>query len=105
MRLSMNMPAVQIVRAPDGEWRGNTGTARCPATKFRPEPGVTELRIELKAAGYSPIPLVGKVPPSAGWPTMADSEDAIRMWPTKYPWATNTGIKTRNTPAIDVDIT
>ena len=74
-------------------------------TKFRHEPGVTELRIELKAAGYSPIPLVGKIPPSAGWPTMTDSEDAIRMWPTKYSWATNTGIKTRNTPAIDVDIT
>jgi len=66
---------------------------------------ITELRIELKAAGYSPIPLVGKVPSSAGWPTMADSEAAIRMWPTMYPRATNTGINTRHTPAIDVDIT
>jgi hypothetical protein len=74
-------------------------------TKLRHEPRVTELRIKLKAAGYSPIPLVGKIPPSAGWPTMADSEDAITTWPAKYPWAVNTGIKTRITPAIDVDIT
>src|SRR5262249_50119244 len=74
-------------------------------TKFQYAPKITELRIELKAAGYSPIPLEGKVPPSPGWPTMADAEDAIRTWPTKYPWATNTGINPRHTPAIDVDIT
>jgi hypothetical protein len=68
-------------------------------------PAITELRLELKRAGYSPVPIVGKIPPVNGWTTMADSEDAIRAWPTAHRWASNTGLRTRYTPGVDADIT
>jgi hypothetical protein len=61
--------------------------------------------LDLKAAGYSPIPLTGKIPVTAGWPTMDSDKESIRTWPTRYPFARNTGVITRTAPAIDVDIT
>jgi Bifunctional DNA primase/polymerase, N-terminal len=66
---------------------------------------ITQIRLDLKAAGYSPIPLTGKIPVTAGWPTMDSDEQSIRTWPTRYPFARNTGVITRTAPAIDVDIT
>jgi hypothetical protein len=66
---------------------------------------MTQVRLDLKAAGYSPIPLTGKIPVTAGWPSMDSDEESICAWTTRYPFAANTGIITKFTPTIDGDIT
>jgi hypothetical protein len=58
----------------------------------------------LRAAGYSPLPVNGKAPPIPGWQDIAATDDIIITWEDKYPNATNTGILTGNTPAIDIDV-
>lgn len=74
-----------------------------------------ELRHRLMRAGYSPIPLFGKVPPAYGknnarkglgkWQTLGDvSYDQIEMWAKTWPDAINTGVLTRLTPALDLDL-
>jgi len=65
----------------------------------------TERRLQLRAAGFAPLPLTGKAPPILGWPEKADaSEDEIRTWACRYSNAPNTGIITKATPAFDIDI-
>jgi putative DNA primase/helicase len=60
-----------------------------------------EVRLALKAAGFSPVGLNGKRPLSGGWQTMTDlSDEEIRRMP-----GTNTGALTRNAPTLDVDVT
>ena len=68
--------------------------------------GVTELRLQLRAAGYSPLPLNGKAPSSVkGWQAKFDAtHDEIRLWERLYPYDTNTGVLTKFTPALDIDI-
>jgi RecA-family ATPase len=67
---------------------------------------VSELRLALKAAGFSPIPCNGKRPLLAEWPTKDDaSTDDIAYWERAAArLGTNTGILTAKTPAIDADI-
>ena len=62
-------------------------------------------RKRLLAAGYLPLPVNGKEPPIKGWQDIAATNKIIGTWETKYADATNTGILTRTTPAIDIDIT
>jgi hypothetical protein len=63
------------------------------------------LRRKLKAAGYSPIPCEGKKPPMKGWDEKINvTPDEIGLWTGMWQYATNTGILTRNTPALDIDI-
>src|SRR5262245_11858573 len=73
------------------------------------------LRRLLLAAGYCPIPLYGKVPPAygrnnstkglAGWQQLQDlTPEQIEMWERTWPDAGNTGILTRGTPTLDLDI-
>jgi hypothetical protein len=59
---------------------------------------------QLVAAGYSPLPVNGKAPPVPGWQDIQATNELINGWEDKYPDAANTGILTRTTPAIDIDV-
>jgi hypothetical protein len=72
-------------------------------------------RRQLRDAGYCPIPLFGKVPPTYGknnrrkgldgWQNLQDiTAEMIEMWAKTWPDAKNTGVLTRLTPALDLDI-
>jgi hypothetical protein len=64
-----------------------------------------ELRLRLKTTGYAPLPLNGKRPAIDKWQTKADANiDEIRLWAKLYPYSENTGILTKFTPALDIDI-
>ena len=75
----------------------------------------TTVRRQLRDAGYCPIPLYGKEPPVygkntkrhglAGWQTLHRvTPQQIELWGKTWPDALNTGILTRTTPALDLDI-
>jgi hypothetical protein len=64
----------------------------------------TVYRKKLLAAGYLPIPVNGKVPPIQGWSDIQATDALIDRWADQYASATNTGIITANTPAIDIDV-
>ena len=67
---------------------------------------ILSLRLSLKAGGYAPIPVNGKRPPMTGWSKLIEAtEDDIRAWEKSYPYAPSTGILTKATPALDIDIT
>src|SRR5262245_21512176 len=66
---------------------------------------VTRLRWTLAGAGFSPLPCCGKRPVMSGWADLGDaSDDEIAGWIRRWPSATNTGILTRRTPTLDIDI-
>ena len=64
----------------------------------------TAYRKHLLAAGYRPLPVNGKAPPIKGWPDIEATDLLIDRWANEYVDATNTGIITHRTPAIDVDV-
>ena len=68
----------------------------------------TEIRARLRAAGYAPVPLRGKRPDMKHgweWQKLNSADGAqIEMWGTVFPDATNTGVLTAFTPALDIDI-
>jgi Bifunctional DNA primase/polymerase, N-terminal/Primase C terminal 2 (PriCT-2) len=67
----------------------------------------TELRLELRSAGFSPIPVRGKNPGFAGWQEKTDaSVEEIRHWGDDVFFAqrANTGILCRWTPFADIDV-
>ena len=67
---------------------------------------ITALRLKLRAAGYAPLPLIGKRPAMEEWSQKLNvSPDEIALWPKLYPHARNTGALTRMMPVIDADIT
>jgi hypothetical protein len=63
-------------------------------------------RLQLRAAGFSPLPLEGKAPKMmTGWQTKFDvTTEEIRLWGKSYPYAHNTGMLTKFTPAVDIDL-
>jgi RecA-family ATPase len=74
-----------------------------------------ELRHRLLRGDYTPLPLYGKVPPAYGknnprgglgqWQKLENvSYDQIKMWAKSWPDAINTGVLTRLTPALDLDL-
>jgi hypothetical protein len=63
----------------------------------------TALRLRLLSIGYTPLPARGKEIYLTGWASLAPSTDNIAGWKRHPDWS-NTGIATRNTPAIDIDI-
>src|SRR5262249_53878565 len=69
-----------------------------------PMQDVTEVRREMYKRGFSILPISGKRPPRAGWQKLDANTDPIALWPKLYPFAGNTGVLTRFTPAIDADI-
>jgi RecA-family ATPase len=71
------------------------------------DPEITALRLRLRANGYSPIPVEGKIPRITGWQTWFDMpEDKIRGWSSNAYFAglTNTGLLTRHNPFLDIDL-
>ena len=69
-----------------------------------PDP-IADLRMRLRQAGYSPLPLVGKRPVCEGWQNQTDVTDhEIDLWARAHPAATNTGVLTRLVPTLDIDI-
>lgn len=66
----------------------------------------TELRLQLRRAGYSPLPLRGKKPDfTKEWQKKTDvTEFEITNWKNTYPAFTNTGALTRKMPTLDIDI-
>jgi putative DNA primase/helicase len=62
------------------------------------------LRVRYVKAGYEPIPCLGKRPVLPSWSTAPIEIDCPAFWGIAYPDATNTGIRTKRTPAIDIDV-
>jgi hypothetical protein len=65
---------------------------------------ICERRIRYVKAGYEPIPCLGKRPVLANWTEALIDVVAPVIWNATYPGATNTGIRTKHTPAFDIDI-
>jgi hypothetical protein len=77
--------------------------------------GVGALRHTLVAAGFTPLPLFGKTPPAYGkngakkglgrWQHLENvTSEQIDLWGKTWPDAINTGVLTKFTPALDLDI-
>src|SRR5215468_6229777 len=82
----------------------NNGTASSDDFAFVPTPA-TERRLQLRAAGFAPIPVEGKSPECRqGWNATLDTDAEIISWEGAHRHATNTGILTKFTPALDIDI-
>jgi hypothetical protein len=64
----------------------------------------TGVRLRLRANGFWPVPQKGKEPNLVGWQNTRADDDTIRNWERHRSWETNTGLQTRDSPAIDVDI-
>ena len=64
-----------------------------------------EVRQALVDRGFTPIPVHGKAPPFKSWQNVANvTSSMLAAWSRNWPRATNTGILTRVTPTIDIDI-
>src|SRR5271165_2529049 len=63
-----------------------------------------ERRIRYIKAGYEAIPCIGKRPVLPNWPTTPIDINTPDYWNATYPHAANTGIRTKHTPAVDIDI-
>jgi len=72
---------------------------------FRTPEAIAAYRKQLRRAGFSPLPLVGKKPVQNEWQKFADpSESEIDLWTRTYSAAENTGALTKFAPALDIDI-
>src|SRR4249919_3252810 len=66
---------------------------------------VLEVRQALVDRGYVPIPVIGKAPPFKLWQKIdAVSHAMLEAWGKNWPRASNTGILTKHTPTLDVDV-
>jgi hypothetical protein len=63
----------------------------------------TALRLRLLSIGFTPLPAHGKEIYLTGWASLIPTPDHIASWKRHPDWS-NTGIATRHTPAIDIDI-
>jgi RecA-family ATPase len=64
----------------------------------------TAARKRLLRAGFNPIPANGKAPPP-GWDRMITATEAdIDQWFSRFQESTNTGLMTKTTPAVDIDV-
>ena len=67
---------------------------------------VTAYRKQLLASGYSPVPANGKAVKITDWPTIeATTSDHRQMGKRTRSRHLNTGILTRDTPFVDIDVT
>ena len=66
---------------------------------------VTAYRKQLLASGYSPVPANGKAVKITDWPTIEITTSVIDRWASERPAELNTGIRTRDTPFVDIDVT
>jgi hypothetical protein len=68
-------------------------------------PSSLEVRLKLRHGGFDPVPLEGKRPVFGNWQRVnAVADRVIEAWSHNYPKADNTGILTRLTPTLDIDI-
>jgi hypothetical protein len=66
---------------------------------------IIEIRLAMVAKGYTPIPVIGKRPPLEKWQKVEIvSRATLEDWDRDWPGASNTGILTRLTPTIDLDL-
>jgi putative DNA primase/helicase len=65
---------------------------------------ITARRLRLLKHGYEPVACVGKLPVLAGWQRIETTPAEIERWAQALPHAANTGIRTKNAPAVDIDI-
>jgi hypothetical protein len=65
---------------------------------------ICERRVRYVKAGFEPIPCLGKRPVLPNWPTALINLDTPAGWGACYADATNTGIRTKHTPAVDIDV-
>jgi hypothetical protein len=64
-----------------------------------------EIRQALVDHGFTPIPVAGKAPPFKSWQKVGNvTHSMLIAWGRNWPRATNTGILTRVTPTIDIDV-
>jgi hypothetical protein len=81
-----------------------------PLTHEQLRAAITARRKRYHILGYEPIPVISgrKRPAINGWQdvriTIPPDEDVITPWTHAYPGALSTGIRTRHTPAFDIDI-
>jgi hypothetical protein len=66
-------------------------------------------RLALVAGGYLPIPCEGKKPigpeeGGRGWQNSNATAENVKQWRHLHPNAQNTGVLTRITPAVDIDV-
>jgi hypothetical protein len=64
----------------------------------------TAERTSLLAAGYVPIPVNGKAPIIPAWQKQLPTVEDVDNWAQLYPGAFNTGVLTRITPTVDIDV-
>ena len=69
-------------------------------------PEITALRLQLRKAGFHPLPLEGKVPHIEKWQQkfLTISDEEIRLWPKMWHLAANTGVLAKFAPGLDIDI-
>jgi hypothetical protein len=66
---------------------------------------LTGRRLMLRHAGFAAIPANGKAPVMNGWQHKLEiTVGEIKHWEREFPQATNTGMLTRDTPTLDIDI-
>jgi putative DNA primase/helicase len=67
--------------------------------------GATQTRLRLREAGYSPIPVRGKIPKVPAWQKKRNVDPAeIERWEKRFPDHENTGLLTSRMPTFDIDI-
>jgi hypothetical protein len=67
---------------------------------------VHDVRLRLHANGYAPLPATGKKILLKGWQATNITPEVIASWECgKHQSHRNTGIRTKRTPAFDIDIT
>jgi putative DNA primase/helicase len=65
---------------------------------------ILALRLKLLENGFDPVIVSGKIPVMNGWQLLPLTAESLREWTYKHPYATNTGDRAKNTPALDIDI-
>jgi len=63
-----------------------------------------QVRSQLLRNGYVPVPCIGKKPLFNEWQKLKPTVHEVERWSRTAPAASNTGILTRTTPTLDIDI-
>ncbi len=75
-----------------------------PIFDVQPEPSLADLRRDLIANGFTPIPVKGKRPIIKGWSALQPVEADVDALISNHPDHLNTGLLTGRLVAIDIDV-
>ena len=77
-----------------------------PLTHERLRAAVTARRVRYLTLGYEPIPVLSgrKRPMLDGWQDIKLDINTVSAWAGARPGELSTGIRTRHTPGLDIDI-